>query len=221
MTFVCSLAGSVWGGQIYDHLRGHLVMALMIVLMAALTALTPVLPLLWIMTAILFFTGAVQGLLNIGGNAMLLIPALVLLPIVLRTAEDVTHRAVAEMIEETEDAERPSVWQLLLRGGLFGLGLGSAVALLVFAIAEPALTMGGGTPSDTWIAVAIASSTGLAVFLVMLAGVGVTQYARKQFDADKKVSGVALGLGMMVLATVIYLALSLGGGIVLVLALGA
>ena len=101
------------------------------------------------------------------------------------------------------------------------VGLGSAVALLVFAIAEPALTMGGGTPSDTWIAVAIASSTGLAVFLVMLAGVGVTQYARKQFDADKKVSGVALGLGMMVLATVIYLALSLGGGIVLVLALGA
>jgi FHS family Na+ dependent glucose MFS transporter 1 len=68
---VGGLLGSVIGGQIYDKLRGHLVMALMVVLIAVLTALTPVLPLLWVLTGILFFTGAVQGLLNIGGNAML------------------------------------------------------------------------------------------------------------------------------------------------------
>ena len=68
---VGGLLGSVIGGQIYDKMRGHLVMALMIVLMAALTALTPAVPLLWTLTAVLFFTGAVQGLLNIGGNALL------------------------------------------------------------------------------------------------------------------------------------------------------
>jgi FHS family Na+ dependent glucose MFS transporter 1 len=68
---VGGLLGSVIGGQIYDKLRGHLVMAAMIVLMALFTALTPVFPLLWLLTAVLFFTGAVQGLLNIGGNAML------------------------------------------------------------------------------------------------------------------------------------------------------
>lgn len=66
-----SLAGSVWGGRVYDHLPGHKVMALMITGMAALTALTPVVPLLWILAAVLFLTGFVQGILNIGGNALL------------------------------------------------------------------------------------------------------------------------------------------------------
>ena len=69
---VGGLLGSVVGGQIYDKMRGHLVMALMIVLMAVLTALTPAIPLLWALTAVLFLTGAVQGLLNIGGNALIL-----------------------------------------------------------------------------------------------------------------------------------------------------
>ena len=68
---VGGLLGSVIGGQVYDKFRGHLVMALVIVCMAGLTALTPVFPLLWVLTAVLFFTGAIQGMLNIGGNAML------------------------------------------------------------------------------------------------------------------------------------------------------
>src|SRR5512133_3887332 len=48
-----SLVGSVWGGRAYDHLRGHRVMAWMIVSMAVLTALTPFVPLLWLLTALL------------------------------------------------------------------------------------------------------------------------------------------------------------------------
>lgn len=66
-----SLAGSVLGGRAYDHQRGHQVMALMILSMALLTGLTPFIPLLWLLTAILFITGAVQGVLNIGANAQL------------------------------------------------------------------------------------------------------------------------------------------------------
>lgn len=46
-------------------------MALAIVLMAIFTALTPFVPVLWLLTALLFITGAVQGILNIGGNAQL------------------------------------------------------------------------------------------------------------------------------------------------------
>lgn len=68
---VGSLVGSVGGGQIYDRQPGHRVMALMIVCMALLTALTPAVHLLWVLAGILFLTGAVQGLLNIGGNALL------------------------------------------------------------------------------------------------------------------------------------------------------
>lgn len=65
------LAGSFMGGRLYDYLRGHRVMALMIIVMAALTALTPAVPVLWVLAAVLFITGAVQGVLNIGGNALL------------------------------------------------------------------------------------------------------------------------------------------------------
>jgi MFS transporter, FHS family, Na+ dependent glucose transporter 1 len=66
-----SLAGSVLGGQVYDFMPGHQVMAVMILSMAVLTALTPFVPILWLLTAVLFITGAVQGILNIGGNALL------------------------------------------------------------------------------------------------------------------------------------------------------
>jgi MFS transporter, FHS family, Na+ dependent glucose transporter 1 len=66
-----SLVGSVWGGQVYDRLKGNRVMALMVVGMAILTALTPLAPVLWVLAALLFLTGAVQGILNIGGNALL------------------------------------------------------------------------------------------------------------------------------------------------------
>jgi MFS transporter, FHS family, Na+ dependent glucose transporter 1 len=66
-----SLAGSVWGGRVYDHVGGHGVMAAMLVAMALLTALTPIVPLLWLLAAVLFITGAVQGVLNIGGNTLL------------------------------------------------------------------------------------------------------------------------------------------------------
>ncbi len=66
-----SLLGSVFGGQIYDHMRGHLVMALTVISIATLTAMTPFAPTLWLLTAVLFLTGAVQGILNIGGNALL------------------------------------------------------------------------------------------------------------------------------------------------------
>ena len=65
------LLGSVLGGQLYDRLRGHRLMALMILIMAIFTALTPIVPLLWLLVAVLFITGAVQGVLNIGGNALL------------------------------------------------------------------------------------------------------------------------------------------------------
>lgn len=66
-----SLIGSVGGGVVYDHLKGHRLMALMITISAILAALIPYVPLLWLLTALLFFTGAAQGMLNIGGNTLL------------------------------------------------------------------------------------------------------------------------------------------------------
>jgi FHS family Na+ dependent glucose MFS transporter 1 len=65
------LAGSFIGGRFYDQMRGHFVLAATIIGMAVMTALTPFVPLLWLLAAVLFLTGALQGVLNIGGNAML------------------------------------------------------------------------------------------------------------------------------------------------------
>jgi MFS transporter, FHS family, Na+ dependent glucose transporter 1 len=66
-----SLVSSVWGGQLYDRLRGNGVLALMVLGMAASTALTPFIPLLWVLALVLFITGIAQGVLNIGGNVLL------------------------------------------------------------------------------------------------------------------------------------------------------
>ncbi|HSV85442.1 MAG TPA: MFS transporter, partial [Levilinea sp.] len=59
------------GGQLYDRLRGHGVLAVMILGMAASTALTPFIPLLWALAIVLFISGIAQGVLNIGGNVLL------------------------------------------------------------------------------------------------------------------------------------------------------
>jgi FHS family Na+ dependent glucose MFS transporter 1 len=66
-----SLLISSLSGRIYDRLRGHRVMAAMIVAITVFTVLTPFLRSFWVLAALLLLTGAVQGLLNIGSNTLL------------------------------------------------------------------------------------------------------------------------------------------------------
>ena len=66
-----SLAASVVGGSIYDKVKGHGVMGLMIVLSAVFCALVPFVPSLWLLIGLMFLTGAAQGLMNIGGNTLI------------------------------------------------------------------------------------------------------------------------------------------------------
>ncbi len=72
----------------------------------------------------------------LGDSAMLLVPALVLLPIILSIAEDTTQRAIGEVIEEPEADERLGVWSQLWRAGLLGAIVGLLIGLVVFALAE-------------------------------------------------------------------------------------
>ena len=146
----------------------------------------------------------IQGL---DGEVVFLLPALLLMPLVLRVAEDVSQRAIAEMIEETEEDERPSMLHHLVRDGLFGLMLGGVVAVSVFGVAGllglPALYAG-----------LLGAATGLAVLIVLLAGVGVTEYSRRRMTADKPLSATALGLALMLMSSAVYLALCLGAGFI-------
>lgn len=65
------LFGSLVGGRLFDRLPGHWVMAGFIVLAAGMMALVPLMPLLWLLTAVLFISGVAQAGVDVGGNTML------------------------------------------------------------------------------------------------------------------------------------------------------
>ena len=167
----------------------------------------------WALVAFAVVLGAPK-IPSLGDNAVFLIPALFLLPIVLRTAEDVSHRAIAEMIEETELEDRPGLLTHFLRDGALGFALGALVGIAIFGLGE-ALGV------DTRISIAFAAATGLSLLAVMLIGVAVTEYARHRMDADKPLSSSGLSVAMMLVATVVYLGLALGAGVVLIRFAGA
>ena len=151
---------------------------------------------------------------GLGTEAVFLLPALLLMPVVLRVAEDVSQRAIAEMIEETEEDERPSVLHHLVRDGLFGLMLGSAVALSVFGITQllelPLLYAG-----------LLAAATGIAIMLVLIAGVGVTEFSRSRMNAEKSLSATVLSIALMLIAASLYIGLAFAAGFIFVGAGGA
>jgi FHS family Na+ dependent glucose MFS transporter 1 len=65
------LLGSFRGGRLYDHLRGHRVMAAMIVAMAAMMVVTPFAPNIFALTAVMLALGAAEGLLDVGANTLI------------------------------------------------------------------------------------------------------------------------------------------------------
>jgi FHS family Na+ dependent glucose MFS transporter 1 len=66
------LIGSFVGGRVYDRWPGHVVMVGVFVVMAAMLALAPMMPLLWLLTAILLVLGMGEGALDVGGNTLLM-----------------------------------------------------------------------------------------------------------------------------------------------------
>ena len=65
------LVGSIVGGRLYDRIPGHLVAFTAVVGIGGTMALAPILPLLWVLAAVLFILGMVEGALDVGCNAML------------------------------------------------------------------------------------------------------------------------------------------------------
>ncbi len=65
------LAGSLIAGRLYDRVRGHPVMAGMILALVLTMAAIPVVPALWLLAALLFGLGAFEGVLDVGGNTLL------------------------------------------------------------------------------------------------------------------------------------------------------
>lgn len=66
------MVGTLLGGRLYDRFPGHRIQALALLLMAALMALAPTLPLLWVLAGVLLALGMFEGTLDVGGNTLLL-----------------------------------------------------------------------------------------------------------------------------------------------------
>ncbi|HXF62649.1 MAG TPA: MFS transporter, partial [Caldilineaceae bacterium] len=65
------MIGSFFGGWLYDRLRGHPVMAGGLLLMGLGMFLTPLLPSLWPLAAVLLVVGLAEGAVDVGGNTLL------------------------------------------------------------------------------------------------------------------------------------------------------
>ena len=65
------LLGSLQAGQIFDRVRGHPVMAAMLLVMAAALALIPLMPMLWLLIAAVLILGMAGATLDVGANALL------------------------------------------------------------------------------------------------------------------------------------------------------
>ncbi len=65
------LFGSFLGGRLYDRVPGHTVIATTLFMMILMMFLTPLMSLLWLLTAVLLMLGVAQGGLDVGGNTLL------------------------------------------------------------------------------------------------------------------------------------------------------
>ena len=65
------LVGSFGGGRLYDRLTGHRMLPVGLRLLAAMTAIAPTVPLLWLLAAVMLLLGIGEGSVDVGCNAML------------------------------------------------------------------------------------------------------------------------------------------------------
>ncbi len=66
------MLGSVLGGRAYDCLRGHRLMAISLVVVAAAGSLIPLICFLWLLLLAQFILGLAQGVIDVGCNTLLL-----------------------------------------------------------------------------------------------------------------------------------------------------
>jgi Mg2+ transporter MgtE len=138
-----------------------------------------------------------------------IVPAAILLPLVLRTAEDASSRAVSEIIAGDSDTY-PSLGLRLVRELAVGVVVASGAAVFGFVLLQLPLFGYGAEPFPAVFAGVCAASILLTVVLGTLLG----EVARRRAEADKPVSVTMLSMTSMVLSTVIFLGLAFGSALV-------
>ncbi len=132
--------------------------------------------------------------------------ALVLLPLLLRTAEDLSSRTLAELIEDESDEGRLTLGARLLREA--GIGLTTAVLGALVALGFIMLSTGEMHP----VATPFALATAAASLLTGLLGGMLGHVALRRSAQEKPVSGTGFAITTMLVGTVVYLGLSFIAG---------
>ena len=127
--------------------------------------------------------------------------AVLLLPVVLRIAEDLSSRATTGLIEGPGEEGRPHLGRRLLTDTLVGIVLGAVAGLAVFAIGD-IVTESAATAG------ALAAPLALTLVVLTLLSTAVAVVAERVSDSGRRVSQSILSGGILILAALIYLGLA-------------
>jgi Mg2+ transporter MgtE len=141
--------------------------------------------------------------------------ALIMLPVLLRTAEELSSRTLAELIEGDTENGHPTVTRRLAREGVVGV-----VAALVAGVI--ALGLASAAPGTEQVAVApFALVTAVATLVTVLIAGLLGHVALKRSAAGRRVSGTGLAVTAMAISTTLYLLLAFASGVLWVATLVA
>ncbi|HSK47658.1 MAG TPA: magnesium transporter [Coriobacteriia bacterium] len=135
--------------------------------------------------------------------------AALLLPLALRTAEEASSRAVAEIIEGSAEEDRPSLLRRLVAEGSVGLALGIACGIFAAGYLQLAQR---GINLETSIIFGVV--TMLAILVTVVLSSVLADSALRRADKGRPISATGLSTTAMLLSVVVYLGLSYVGGIV-------
>ena len=133
--------------------------------------------------------------------------ALIVLPVLLRTAEELSSRTLAELIEGEDDDERPSLGRRLAYEG----AIGSVAAVVTGTVAFGLAMVAPGT--DSVVAWPFATVTAAATLITVLSGGLLGHAAVKRSKTGRRVSGTRLALTAMAIGAAVYLALAFAAGV--------
>ena len=138
-----------------------------------------------------------------------LVPAAILLPLILRTAEDSSSRAVSELIAGDSEGA-PSLGLRLVRELAVGVVVAAGAAVFGFVLLRLPMF---GYPYEPFPAVFAAVCAAGILVTVILGGL-FGEVARRRANDDKPVSVTALSTTSMLVSTVMFLALAFGAALV-------
>jgi len=154
------------------------------------------------------------GPMGLAIGILFLLPAAILLPLVLRVAEDSSSRTVSEIIAGTPGTEL-SLGRRLAREGVVGLAIAVGAAIFGYALLQLPFFGASLTPAPA----VFALTSGVAVLATVLLGGLLGEFARRRSEADKPVSATWLSASAMIVSSLLYLALAYGAGIFTFLAI--